>query len=104
LLLYSSHLPLGVPNGLDFQLGTNSFLAPSSQQSTFCVLVMIREPDENLLCKGIKAENSFLSLYPKKFDYSLGGYYHRERRERTRRYQVIKEAAKSFEPILKTCF
>jgi hypothetical protein len=33
LLLYSSHLPLGVPNGLDFQLGTNSFLAPSSQQS-----------------------------------------------------------------------
>jgi hypothetical protein len=33
LLLYSSHLPLGVPNGLDIQLGTNSFLAPSSQQS-----------------------------------------------------------------------
>jgi hypothetical protein len=30
LLLYSSHLPLGVPNGLDFQLGTNSFLAPST--------------------------------------------------------------------------
>jgi hypothetical protein len=33
LLMYSSHLPLGVPNGLDIQLGTNSFLAPSSQQS-----------------------------------------------------------------------
>jgi hypothetical protein len=32
--MYSSHLPLGVPNGLDIQLGTNSFLAPSSQQST----------------------------------------------------------------------
>jgi hypothetical protein len=30
LLLYSSHLPLGVPNGLDIQLGTNSFLAPST--------------------------------------------------------------------------
>jgi hypothetical protein len=34
LLLYSSHLPLGVPNGLDIQLGTNSFLVPSSQQSS----------------------------------------------------------------------
>jgi hypothetical protein len=33
LLLYSSHLTLGVPNGLDIQLGTNSFLAPSSQES-----------------------------------------------------------------------
>jgi hypothetical protein len=33
LLLYSSYLPLGVPNGLDIQLGTNSFLVPSSQQS-----------------------------------------------------------------------
>jgi hypothetical protein len=30
LLLYSSHLPLGVPNGLVIQLGTNSFLAPST--------------------------------------------------------------------------
>jgi hypothetical protein len=28
----------------------------------------------------------FLSLYSKIFDYSLGGYYHRERRARTRRY------------------
>jgi hypothetical protein len=34
----------------------------------------------------------FLSLYPKKFDYSLGGYYHRERLACTRRYLVIKEA------------
>jgi hypothetical protein len=34
LLLYSSHLPLGVPNGLDIQLGTNSFLVTSSQQSS----------------------------------------------------------------------
>jgi hypothetical protein len=30
LLLYSSHLPLGVPNGLVIQLGSNSFLAPST--------------------------------------------------------------------------
>jgi hypothetical protein len=30
LLLYSWHLPLGVPNGLDIQLGTRSFLAPST--------------------------------------------------------------------------
>jgi hypothetical protein len=30
LLLYSSHLPLGVPNGLVIQLGTSSFLAPST--------------------------------------------------------------------------
>jgi hypothetical protein len=28
----------------------------------------------------------FLSLYPKIFDYSLGGYYHRERWARTQRY------------------
>jgi hypothetical protein len=28
----------------------------------------------------------FLSLYPKILDYSLGGYYHRERWARTRRY------------------
>jgi hypothetical protein len=34
--MYSSHLPLGVPNGLDIQLGTNSFLAPStSNQALF---------------------------------------------------------------------
>jgi hypothetical protein len=43
-------------------------------------------------------KTNFLSLYPKKIDYSLGGYYHRERRARTRRYYqksyhlVIKEA------------
>jgi hypothetical protein len=30
LLLYSSHLPLGVPNGLVIQLGTSYFLAPST--------------------------------------------------------------------------
>jgi hypothetical protein len=28
----------------------------------------------------------FLSLYPKIFNYSLGGYYHRDRWARTRRY------------------
>jgi hypothetical protein len=34
--MYSSHLPLGVPNGLDIQLGTNTFLAPStSNQALF---------------------------------------------------------------------
>jgi hypothetical protein len=54
-----------------------------------CVLVLIKEPDE--ICygrfRGISEENSFfLSLYPKIFDYSLGGYYHRERWARTRRY------------------
>jgi hypothetical protein len=32
----------------------------------------------------------FLSLYPKIFDYSLGGYYHRERWARTRRYYEIR--------------
>jgi hypothetical protein len=31
----------------------------------------------------------FLSLYPKIFDYSLGGYYHRERWPCTRRYYQI---------------
>jgi hypothetical protein len=31
----------------------------------------------------------FLSLYPKIFDYSLGGYYHREFWVRTRRYYEI---------------
>jgi hypothetical protein len=31
----------------------------------------------------------FLSLYPKIFDYSLGGYYHRERWPRTRWYYQI---------------
>jgi hypothetical protein len=36
LLLYSSHLPLGVPNGLVIQLGTSYFLAPStSNQALF---------------------------------------------------------------------
>jgi hypothetical protein len=36
LLLYSSHLPLGVPNGLGIQLGTSYFLAPStSNQALF---------------------------------------------------------------------
>jgi hypothetical protein len=36
LLLYSSHLPLGVPNGLDIQLGTSYFLVPStSNQALF---------------------------------------------------------------------
>jgi hypothetical protein len=30
LLLYSSHLPLGVPNGLVIQQGTSYFLAPST--------------------------------------------------------------------------
>jgi hypothetical protein len=36
LLLYSPHLPLGIPNGLVIQLGTNSFLAPStSNQALF---------------------------------------------------------------------
>jgi hypothetical protein len=29
--------------------------------------------------QDISGENSSLSLYPKIFDYSLGGYYHRER-------------------------
>jgi hypothetical protein len=38
LLLYSSHLPLGVPNRLVIQLGTNSFLAPStSNQSPIAI-------------------------------------------------------------------
>jgi hypothetical protein len=36
LLLYSSYLSLGVPNGLDIQLGTSYFLAPStSNQALF---------------------------------------------------------------------
>jgi hypothetical protein len=36
MLLYSSHLPLGVPNGLVIQLGTSYFLAPStSNQALF---------------------------------------------------------------------
>jgi hypothetical protein len=36
LLLYSSHLPLGVPNGLVIKLGTSYFLAPStSNQALF---------------------------------------------------------------------
>jgi hypothetical protein len=36
LLLYSSHLPLGVPNRLAIQLGTSYFLAPSvSNQALF---------------------------------------------------------------------
>jgi hypothetical protein len=39
--------------------------------------------------RGIKADNSFFSLYPKIFDYSLGGYYHRERWAHTRRYYQI---------------
>jgi hypothetical protein len=30
-----------------------------------------------------------LSLYPKIFDYSLGGYYHQERWARTRRYYQL---------------
>jgi hypothetical protein len=30
-----------------------------------------------------RKENPFLSLYPKIFDYSLGGYYHQERWPRT---------------------
>jgi hypothetical protein len=39
-------------------------------------------------------KDSFLSLYPRIFDYSLGGYYHRERGARTRQcyyYMTIKE-------------
>jgi hypothetical protein len=54
----------------------------------FFLLVLIEETDE--ICytryRGIWEENSSLSLYPKIFDYSLGGYYHRERWSRTRRY------------------
>jgi hypothetical protein len=44
LLLYSSHLPLGVPNGLDIQLGTSYFLAPSTsnQLTTSMVVWMMR--------------------------------------------------------------
>jgi hypothetical protein len=51
-----------------------------------------------------------LSLYPKIFDYSLGGYYHRERWARTRRYYQNKllydDSRKDnlFEPILKKAF
>jgi hypothetical protein len=37
-------------------------------------------------------KTKYLGLYPKKFDYTLGGYYHQERWARTRRYLVIKEA------------
>jgi hypothetical protein len=51
-----------------------------------------------------------LSLYPKIFDYSLGGYYNRERWARTRRYYQNKllyvDSRKDnlFEPILKNTF
>jgi hypothetical protein len=51
-----------------------------------------------------------LSLYPKIFDYSLGGYYHRERWPRTWRYYQIKLLSDDqrkgdlFEPILETSF
>jgi hypothetical protein len=61
--------------------------------------------------RGIKADNSFLSLYPKIFDYSLGGYYHRERCARTRRYYkkggyylMIKGATVYFSQYLKNIF
>jgi hypothetical protein len=50
-----------------------------------CSLVLIKEPNEigyNKI-RGIRKENSSLSLYPKIFDYSLGGYYHQERWSRT---------------------
>jgi hypothetical protein len=58
---------------------------------TFCVLVLIKESDEICYARHryISKENSFLSLYPKIFDYSLGGYYHRESWARTRRYYEI---------------
>jgi hypothetical protein len=52
----------------------------------------------------------FLSLYPKIFDYSLGGYYHQERWPRTRWYYQIKLLSDDqrkgdlFEPILETSF
>jgi hypothetical protein len=52
----------------------------------------------------------FLSLYLKIFDYSHGGYYHRERWPCTRRYYQIKllsddkRKCNLFEPILKTSF
>jgi hypothetical protein len=36
-----------------------------------------------------RKKTHFLSLYPKIFDYSLGGYYHREHWARTRRYYQI---------------
>jgi hypothetical protein len=45
-----------------------------------------RYPMKFVTQRGIRKENSSLSLYPKIFDYSLGGYYHRERWPRTRRY------------------
>jgi hypothetical protein len=55
---------------------------------TICVLVLIKEPDE--ICYGryigVSEENSFFESIPKIFDYSLRGYYHRERWARTRRY------------------
>jgi hypothetical protein len=48
----------------------------------------------------------FLSLYPKIFDYSLGGYYHRERWARTRRnfyvHERVKKAKEDLESAITT--
>jgi hypothetical protein len=54
--------------------------------------MMTKEVDEKLLWKIQRYQGRkthFLSLYPKIFDYSLGGYSHRERWPRTRRYYQI---------------
>jgi hypothetical protein len=78
----------------------------------FCLLVLIKEPDEiyYVRYRGIGEENSSLSLHLKIFHYSLEGYYHRERWARTRRYYqqsyslMIKGKDNLFESILETRF
>jgi hypothetical protein len=65
LLLYSSHLPLGVPNGLVIQLGTSYFLAPStsnqgvkngggfrSETATVATFLLISGGDAELLLRS----------------------------------------------------
>jgi hypothetical protein len=51
LLLYSSYLPLGVPNGLVIQLGISSFSGAIYQQSSFFSGTVAREEVEDF-CEG----------------------------------------------------
>jgi hypothetical protein len=72
--------------------------------------MMTKEVDEKLLRKMIEESRKKLSLYPKIFDYSIGGYYHRKRWPCTRRYYQIKllpgvqRREDLFEPILEISF
>jgi hypothetical protein len=75
------------------QVKRGKIMAMKATDWHICVWVILKKFDKELIWKSQRNEGRIchsLSLYSKLFDYSLGGYYHRECWARTRWYYHMK--------------